>query len=87
MVYCGGNRELLIRYDYESLTRQQRELIAACICDMHTGLLTVGGQSSVGSGIMEVESVVVNGVDKTTDMAASIESGASLDWLEVAKDG
>ena len=87
MVYCGGNGELLIRYDYESLTRQQRELIAACICDMHIGLLTVGGQSSVGSGIMEVESVVVNGVDKTTDMTASIESGASLDWLEVAKNG
>ena len=25
--------------------------------------------------------------DKTTDMTASIESGASLDWLEVAKNG
>ncbi len=83
MVYCGGDGELLIRFAHNSLTRTQRELLAACICDMHTGLLTVGGQGSVGSGIMQVESVMADGRDRTAQMIASIISGAPLDWLEV----
>ena len=87
MVYCGGDGELLIRYDYDSLSKQQRELLAACICDMHTGLITVGGQGSVGSGIMQVESVEINGIDRTRNMIASINNGAPLDWLEVTKNG
>ena len=86
MVYIGGDGELLIRYEHDSLTRQQRELLAACICDMHTGLLTVGGMSSIGSGIMKVENVSVNGADRTANMIESINKCAPLDWLEVTNN-
>ncbi len=86
MVYCGGKGELIIEFEADALTSGQKALLAACICDMHTGLLTVGGQSSVGSGLMQIERISVNGTDKTADMEASVSNGAPLNWLEVAEN-
>ena len=81
LVYCGGKGVLQIEFDHKSLTCAYRELLAACICDMHTGILTVGGQSSVGSGIMEIENLIVNGKNKITDLLASVKNAAPLSWL------
>ena len=83
MVYSG---ELIIEFRTDELTSGQKALLAACICDMHTGLLTVGGQSSVGSGLMQIEKISVNGADRTADMEASVNDGAPLNWLEVTEN-
>ena len=86
MVYSGGKGELIIEFRTDELTSGQKALLAACICDMHTGLLTVGGQSSVGSGLMQIEKISVNGADRTADMEASVNDGAPLNWLEVTEN-
>lgn len=86
MVYSGGKGELIIEFRTDELTSGQKALLAACICDMHTGLLTVGGQSSVGSGLMQIEKLSVNGADRTADMEASVNDGAPLNWLEVTEN-
>ena len=86
MVYSGGKGELIIEFRTDELTSGQKALLAACICDMHTGLRTVGGQSSVGSGLMQIEKISVNGADRTADMEASVNDGAPLNWLEVTEN-
>ena len=81
MVYSGGNGVLEIEFKKNDVERNYIELLAACICDLHLGLISIGGEASVGKGIMSVEKVMVNGKDKTQQMKYSIK-GESLEWLK-----
>lgn len=42
-----------------------RIIIAAVLCDLHNGYLSIGGLSSVGRGIFEVTEMKLNGKDVT----------------------
>ena len=86
MVYSGGNGILHISFEKESLPEKYLELLAACICDLHLGLITVGGEASVGRGIMRVTGLKYNGVDILDKMLATIDNNSSLDWLEEEKN-
>ncbi len=85
MVYSGGEGTLVLTFDEKKLNVRQRELIAACICDMHSGLLPVGGEVSVGRGIMSVTRITYNGEEKLKKMLSSVEAGKPLDWLKEEK--
>lgn len=80
-VYVGGTGNLRIIIE-KSLPDKLRQLLAFCICDMNIGLLTVGGEASVGRGLMKVNSVLVNGIDKTDQMKASQRGEKAMDWLK-----
>jgi len=80
VVYTGGRGTLYITFDKE-LPNKVRQLIAACICDMNLGLLTIGGEASVGRGLISVQDLKYNGDDITEKMTASQE-GAPLNWLK-----
>lgn len=82
MVYSGGEGKLFISFDKNALSDKYRELLAACICDMHAGLITVGGEASVGRGIMQVIGLEIDGHDKFNEMKFSIEKAAALNWLK-----
>ncbi|MCR4902767.1 MAG: hypothetical protein K6A23_07910 [Butyrivibrio sp.] len=82
MVYSGGKGTLKITYRKKSINNKYLELLAACICDLHLGLITLGGEASVGRGTMRVLSVKSNGTDKTEGMKNTIDNGGTLNWLE-----
>lgn len=81
-VCTGGKGFLYIRYDKDSIKSDIKELLAACICDMHMGLVTVGGEASVGRGIMQITDVLVNGRSRFLQMEQSCHEGGKLDWLK-----
>ncbi|MCR5772564.1 MAG: hypothetical protein K6G87_15200 [Butyrivibrio sp.] len=82
MVYSGGEGTLKITYRKNSIDYRYLELLAACICDLHLGLITLGGEASVGRGTMQVISVKANGNDKTEGMKSTIDKGGALNWLK-----
>ncbi len=81
-VYFGGDGKLTISYDERHVPEAIRELLCACICDMHIGFLTVGGESSVGKGRMRIVKLKFNGKDITERMNESIDNGKPLDWFK-----
>jgi CRISPR/Cas system CSM-associated protein Csm3 (group 7 of RAMP superfamily) len=89
-VYCGGEGTLRIRYQENKLTDQDKELLAACLCDMHLGMMPIGGEASVGRGRMEIVGLSVNGEDCLDRMKASVAvlTGKSCEndmgWLRVS---
>lgn len=86
MIYSGGTGTLHISYKKNTLSKEFLELLAACLCDMHLGLISVGGASSVGRGIMRINNLSFNGKDITDKLIASIENGESLDWIKEEND-
>lgn len=81
-VYSGGSGSLHISFDKNAVSDMHRQLLAACICDLHLGLLSVGGEASVGRGIMQVTKLKVNGCDKLDRIKSCGKGMASLDWLK-----
>ena len=82
MVYNGGQGKLRIEFKHSDIEEKYLELLAACICDLHLGLISLGGEGAVGRGIMQVEKVVSNGIEKTKLMIDSINNGSPLNWLK-----
>ncbi len=86
MVYSGGEGELHISFNKNAVSDKYRQLLAACIYDMHLGLLSVGGEASVGRGIMQVTQLKVNGEEKFGCMRNLSENeNVPLDWLKEEK--
>lgn len=86
IVYSGGTGSLHISFDKSAVSEMHRQLLAACICDLHLGLLSVGGAASVGRGIMQVTELKVNGCNRL-DCIKSCEKGmVPLDWLKEERE-
>ena len=84
-ICTGGKGTLCIRFEKDNVEDDIRELLAACISDMHVGLITVGGEASVGRGTMRITGIKVNGQDKfsTEDELESLLG--ELNWLKEKK--
>lgn len=63
-MWYGGTAGLEIGFP-KSVTDKFKQAMAACIVDLHTGLLSVGGETSIGRGIFEVQDLAVNGAPVT----------------------
>lgn len=81
-VHTGGEGVLLISYGKHVISSFFKSLMAACICDLHQGMVTVGGVASVGRGGMTITQIEVNGKSVLERMKASIKNGGALDWIE-----
>ena len=74
-VFFGGETQLeieIIRPD-ESMQNDMRsalKLLFIALEDLHNGLLAIGGQTSVGSGLFEVKSLEINGNDLFKEFCA-----------------
>lgn len=87
MVYIGGKGSLQIRFDKDALPKKYKQLLMTCIYDLHLGLITVGGEASVGRGILQIANFKVNGLEKSEYLRLSSDNMISLDLLEeVTKD-
>ena len=68
-VAADGNGVLQIELAAAHLPGENKtallRLLAAALNDLHLGLLTAGGQGSVGRGICEITAIKVNGADVT----------------------
>ena len=62
-VWNGGEGILTISYDHEKLTRTQKQILAASIIDLDLGIMSIGGEASVGRGIVSIKSLRINGVE------------------------
>ena len=60
----GGTAELLINVP-DNISEKDKKCLSAVIFDLNLGLLSIGGLASVGHGIFSIESITVNGCDKT----------------------
>ena len=89
--YYNGNTILMISWkgrfgeNNERLTMKDpaRKALAAALTDLHLGLLSVGGETSIGRGIFKITEI--NG-EKQID-GKNIESLCSLDCSEPERDG
>lgn len=59
-MWYGGETELTVGFP-AGVNQAFRQAMAASIADLHMGLLTVGGLTSVGRGIFEITEASVNG--------------------------
>lgn len=64
-MWYGGNTTLVVEFP-SNVNSEFKQAMAASINDLHMGLLSVGGSTSVGRGIFEIESMTVNGEQVTT---------------------
>lgn len=73
VVAWGGRGELSIQLPSDT-SPALRRLLAASLNDLHMGLLTVGGESSVGRGLCQIEKLTVNETD-VTEAVHSCDTG------------
>ena len=64
----GGHSELLISYPYKKMNEQEEQILVACILDLHFGLMAVGGGAGVGNGIVKIDQILVDDIDKTSEL-------------------
>jgi hypothetical protein len=76
----GGIGELVIRYPAGALTPLQSQLLVAALIDLDLGLLTVGGESSVGRGRVGISTLLLDGTDITEQLKEK-----RTDFLEEAE--
>ena len=69
LVAWGGEGELLIELPADT-SPDLRRLLAAALNDLHMGLLTAGGESSVGRGVCRIARLTVNDRDVTEKVNA-----------------
>lgn len=86
MLYVGGSGTLSIHMNREFIDSGYFELLTASICDLHLGLLSIGGEAAVGRGIMELTGLTLNGKDIFYRMLHSIEEGGTLNWTKEEKN-
>lgn len=63
-IWYGGNGVLEIAYPKGALNDRERQLLALCLIDMDQGLLSVGGEASVGRGRTKITGLFVNQKDR-----------------------
>lgn len=64
----GGETELIISFRKDQLSSVEKQLLAACITDLHLGLLSIGGGAGIGKGILEITKIMVDDTDKTEEL-------------------
>lgn len=64
LVAWGGEGELFIELPADTLP-DLRRLLAVALNDLNMGLLTAGGESSIGRGLCRIQNLTVNGDDVT----------------------
>ena len=62
--YYDGNTSLIIQLD-KTVSKSALIALGICLADLHNGLLCVGGLTSVGRGLFEIESI--NNDEKLTE--------------------
>ena len=68
-VWNGGKGVLTISYDNEKVSKSQKQILAASIIDLYLGIMSIGGEASVGRGIVSIKSLKINGVEKIDKVA------------------
>lgn len=69
LVAWGGEGELSIELPADTAPALRR-LLAVALNDLHMGLLTAGGESSIGRGVCLIKNLTVNGKDVTEKVHA-----------------
>ena len=82
MMYSGGEGKLNIIFNKGGVSEFYSRLLSACICDMHLGLMTVGGEASVGRGLMHITGIKVNDEDRLEQLIKCVNDGDTLDFLK-----
>lgn len=82
MMYSGGEGKLNIIFNKGGVSEFYSRLLSACICDMHLGLMTVGGEASVGRGLMHITGIKVNDEDRLEQLIKCVSDGDTLDFLK-----
>ena len=77
-LWHGGDGSFSIRFYRDTVSKNLLQLLAACITDLHYGLLTFGGGSGVGRGCAAVTKIMVNETDVTDRLQK-----CDMDMLEV----
>lgn len=82
-VLCiGGEGKLIISFREEDMKEPYRSLLAACIVDLHHGLLAVGGETAVGRGMLKISGLEYNGKDKMAFINHLKDESVTLDWFK-----
>ena len=80
-VSYGGTGKLVISLEESNTSQIVKQLLMATICDLHMGLVTVGGENGVGRGRAHIKKLFINGQDKTSDLGLSckdVNDGSSF---------
>ncbi|MBQ5676089.1 MAG: hypothetical protein IIV45_13665 [Lachnospiraceae bacterium] len=59
-VWNGGKGVLTISYDNEKVSKLQKQILAISIIDLYLGIMSIGGETAVGRGIIHIESLKIN---------------------------
>ena len=73
-----GTTELCITIR-RPLSDEERFALAACLADLHEGLLPIGGLTSVGRGLFEIESLSMTGKDGA--LTENIDACAIVNYI------
>ena len=76
-IWNGGEGKLVISYEPGKLSKRQKQILAASIIDMNLGLMSIGGEASVGRGIVSIKSLMINGVESIDKL-----KNCEIDMLE-----
>lgn len=82
--HYGGQTDLRITICEGSPSKDLLRAFAAAVADLHAGILSVGGLTSVGRGLFEVEEI--NGEEAPMDPAAVFDTVLSLLEKQLPKD-
>ncbi len=69
--YYNGEGELRISYPAE-IGEEEKRILAATICDLHFGYLSVGGLTSVGRGMFEITKIGEDSIEATDTYAGQL---------------
>lgn len=69
-VWYGGGGTIRIRIEEDAMTDIQKKLLAITLIDLNLGLMSFGGETGVGRGRAEIETLLVNGVDRRDELVA-----------------
>lgn len=64
----GGTTTLYISFRNDVLEDSIKTLLIACIYDLSNGLMSIGGNASVGKGIVNINKILINGEDNTKEL-------------------
>lgn len=76
-IWNGGEGKLVISYEPGKLSKRQKQILAASIIDMNLGIMSIGGEASVGRGIVSIKSLMINGVESIDKL-----KNCEIDMLE-----
>lgn len=66
--WCGGDTTLTFSFNSNMLDASIKQLLVTAIYDLDNGMLSIGGNSSVGKGIMKITRILINNDDRTQEL-------------------